>query len=69
MSRQRRLLVLTIFISSVIFALCWSFILWLWHKGYVILRDSIVRKITTYPTELTLISTVLSTILSVTTTA
>ncbi|KIK44685.1 hypothetical protein CY34DRAFT_802445 [Suillus luteus UH-Slu-Lm8-n1] len=69
MSWQRRLLVLTILISSVIFALCWSFILWLWCKRYVILRDSIVRKITTYPTELTLISTVLSTILSVTTTA
>jgi hypothetical protein len=69
MSQQRLLLVLTIFISSIIFALCWSFILWLWCKRYVILRDSIVRKITTYPTELTLISTVVSTILSVTTTA
>lgn len=68
-SAETSVRVLTIFISSIIFALCWSFILWLWCKRYVILRDSIVRKITTYPTELTLISTVVSTILSVTTTA
>lgn len=69
MDRQRRLLVLTILISSVIFTLCWSLILWLWHKEYLVLHDRIVRLIITYPTELTLISTVISTILSVTTTA
>ncbi|KAG1728079.1 hypothetical protein EDB19DRAFT_1747977 [Suillus lakei] len=68
MDRQRLLLVFTIFTSTVIFSLCWGFILYLWHNKYLILHDSIVRKITTYPTELTLISTIISTILSVTTT-
>ncbi|KAG2141260.1 hypothetical protein DEU56DRAFT_940703 [Suillus clintonianus] len=69
MDRQRLLLVLTIFISTVILALCWAFIIHLWHKEYVILRDSIVVLIIRYPTELILLSTVISTILSVTTTA
>ncbi|KAG1728080.1 hypothetical protein EDB19DRAFT_1913904 [Suillus lakei] len=40
-----------------------------WHQKYEILRDSDVILITRYPTVLTLISTVISTILSVTTTA
>ncbi|KAG0699919.1 hypothetical protein DFH29DRAFT_934642 [Suillus ampliporus] len=65
----RLLLVFTIFISTAILALCWAFIICLWHKGYVVLSDPITHKIMEYFTELTLISTVISTILSVTTTA
>ncbi|KAG1728077.1 hypothetical protein EDB19DRAFT_167647 [Suillus lakei] len=63
------LLVFTISTSTVIFALCWGFILYLWHQKNIILRDSIVMLITEYPTVLTLIFTVISTILSVTITA
>ncbi|KAG2338417.1 hypothetical protein BDR05DRAFT_951933 [Suillus weaverae] len=69
MGVQKLLLVLTIFISTCIFALCWVFMIIVWHREYVILRDSDVILITRYPTVLTLISTVISTILSVTTTA
>ncbi|KAG2141259.1 hypothetical protein DEU56DRAFT_273886 [Suillus clintonianus] len=69
MAAQKRKLILTIFISTCIFALCWAFMIIVWHQEYVILRDSDVILITRYPTVLTLISTVISTILSVITTA
>ncbi|KAG2141262.1 hypothetical protein DEU56DRAFT_940709 [Suillus clintonianus] len=69
MDLQRLLLVFTIFTSTFIFSLCWGFILYLWHRKYVILRDPIVMLIAKYPTVLTLIFTVISTILSVTITA
>ncbi|KAG1883592.1 hypothetical protein F4604DRAFT_1677355 [Suillus subluteus] len=69
MAGQKLLLVLIILISTCIFALCWAFMIIVWHQEYVILPDHVVDLITRYPTVLTLISTVISTILSVTTTA
>ncbi|KAG1876718.1 hypothetical protein DFJ58DRAFT_740913 [Suillus subalutaceus] len=62
-------LVLTIFISTCLFALCWGFMIVIWCEEYVILPDSIVYLIAKYPTVLTLVSTVISTILSVISTA
>ncbi|KAG1820916.1 uncharacterized protein BJ212DRAFT_1336292 [Suillus subaureus] len=69
MAKQKPLLVLTILISTCLFALCWGFMIIVWRLKYVILPDHVVDLITRHPTELTLISTVISTILSVTSTA
>ncbi|KAG2141261.1 hypothetical protein DEU56DRAFT_274005 [Suillus clintonianus] len=69
MAVQKLLLVLTIFVSTCLFALCWAFMIIVWHQEFVILPDSDAILITRYPTVLTLISTVISTILSVITTA
>ncbi|KAG1842187.1 hypothetical protein DFJ58DRAFT_748255 [Suillus subalutaceus] len=68
MAGQKLLLVLTILISTCIFALCWGFMIVIWRQTYVILPDFVVDLIIGYPTELTLVSTVISTILSVITT-
>ncbi|KAG1887762.1 hypothetical protein F4604DRAFT_1614076, partial [Suillus subluteus] len=68
MAAQKLLLVLTILVSTCIFALCWGFMIIVWRLEYVILPDSVVHLITRYPTVLTLVSTVISTILSVITT-
>ncbi|KAG1816002.1 uncharacterized protein BJ212DRAFT_1481065 [Suillus subaureus] len=68
MAVQKLLLVLTILISTCIFALCWGFTIIIWRLKYVILPDSVVNLVTRYPTVLTLVSTVISTILSVITT-
>ncbi|KAG1842188.1 hypothetical protein DFJ58DRAFT_844791 [Suillus subalutaceus] len=57
-------LVFIILASTCIFALCWGFMIVIWHQEYVILPDSVVDLIARYPTELTLISSVISTILS-----
>jgi hypothetical protein len=68
MAKQKLLLVLTILISTCLFALIWGFMIVVWHQKYVILSDSVVGLIIGYPTVLTLVSTVISTILSVITT-
>ena len=64
MNGEKRL-VLTIIISSGIFAFCWIFMIVLWRREYVILRDSIAFLIVKYPTVLTLVSSMISTVLSV----
>ncbi|KAG2039845.1 hypothetical protein BDR03DRAFT_1008525 [Suillus americanus] len=69
MSVQKLLLVLTILTSTSIFAFCWGFVIIVWRQQYVILPDSVTDLIPRYPTILTLVSSVISTILSVITTA